>query len=155
MPALSRLALFRAFERCRDVCQLVENFVLSIAIHDFQSTTVARSCRNASRLQRMRAQCMTRYVIPWSTAHEDPILTPSVTDEDARENKDMHKRVSACSAGLPLSTTRIVHCGVRNIENAMTAAPCMKRRRPRHIEIDARGCRCCSPPAVRCCNTSS
>ena len=25
----------------------------------------------------------------WSNAHEDPILTPSITDEDTRENKDM------------------------------------------------------------------
>ena len=57
------ISAVRAFERCRDVCQLVENFVLSIAIHDFQSTTVARSCLNASHLQSMRAQCMTRYVI--------------------------------------------------------------------------------------------
>ena len=57
------ISAVRAFERCRDVCHSVENFVLSIAIHDFQSTTVARSCLNASHLQSMRAQCMTRYVI--------------------------------------------------------------------------------------------
>ena len=57
------ISAVRAFERCRDVCHSVEYFVLSIAIHDFQSTTVARSCQNASHLQRMRAQCMTRYVI--------------------------------------------------------------------------------------------
>ena len=72
----------------------------------------------------------------WSTAHEDPILTPSVTHEDAREYKDMRKRVSACSTGLPLSTTRIVNGGVRIIENSMTTSRCMKRRSGKHIDIE-------------------
>ena len=72
----------------------------------------------------------------WSTAHEDPILTPSVTHEDAREYKDMRKRVSACSTGLPLSITRIVHGGVRIIEKSMTTSRCMKRRSRKHIDTE-------------------
>ena len=37
------ISAVRAFERCRDVCQSVQNFVLSIARNDFQSTSIARS----------------------------------------------------------------------------------------------------------------
>ena len=72
----------------------------------------------------------------WSTAHEYPILAPSVTAEDPQDNKDMRKRVSACSTGLPLSTTRIVHVSVRIIENSMTTSRCMKRRSRKHIDIE-------------------
>ena len=73
----------------------------------------------------------------WSTAHEDPILTPSVTHEDAREYKDMRKRVSACSIGLPLSTARNGHGGDRINENSKTTSRCKKRRSRKHIDIES------------------
>ena len=56
----------------------------------------------------------------WSTAHEYPILTPSITTEDAQDHKDMRKRVSARSTRLPLSALCIVNCSDRTTENSMT-----------------------------------
>ena len=69
------ISAVRAFERCRDVCQSVQNFVLSIARDGFENMTFARSLLNDSHLQIMSAQCMTRYVIRSSNEHEHPIVT--------------------------------------------------------------------------------
>lgn len=116
------ISAVRAFERCRDVCQSVQNFVLSIARNDFQSTSIALSLLNdVPNAKHTRSThdtvCHTR-----SNAHEHPILTH-------RSQRMTHETTTTCASAFQRarSDCRLAHCA------ASTAAiEISKHRWPLH-----------------------